>query len=49
MIEGLINKEAKKTEKLIVFENPGSVRTGTGQMLKGGISDPRNTQATPKL
>lgn len=32
----------KKTEQSIVFENPGSVRTGTDQMLKGGISDPRN-------
>lgn len=32
----------KKTESKIVFENPGSERTGKGQMLKGGISDPRN-------
>ena len=26
----------------IIFENPGSVRAGKKQMLKGGISDPRN-------
>ncbi len=26
----------------IVMENPGCVRTGKSQMLKGGISDPRN-------
>lgn len=26
----------------IVMENPGSIRTGKEQMLKGGISDPRN-------
>ncbi len=26
----------------IVLENPGSIRTGKKQMLKGGISDPRN-------
>ncbi|MCD8011496.1 MAG: AAA family ATPase, partial [Lachnospiraceae bacterium] len=26
----------------IVMENPGSIRTGKKQMLKGGISDPRN-------
>lgn len=32
----------KKTEQSIVFENPGSVRTGKEQMLRGGISDPRN-------
>ncbi|HJC10771.1 MAG TPA: hypothetical protein H9935_08120 [Candidatus Blautia merdigallinarum] len=24
------------------MENPGSIRTGKAQMLKGGISDPRN-------
>ena len=26
----------------IIMENPGSIRTGKVQMLKGGISDPRN-------
>ncbi len=26
----------------VVLENPGSIRTGKTQMLKGGISDPRN-------
>ncbi len=26
----------------IIMENPGSIRTGKKQMLKGGISDPRN-------
>ena len=26
----------------IVFQNPGSIRTGKTQMLRGGISDPRN-------
>ncbi len=26
----------------IVMENPGSIRTGKKQMLRGGISDPRN-------
>ena len=25
-----------------LFENPGSIRTGKKQMLRGGISDPRN-------
>ena len=32
----------KKDEHKIVFENPGSIRTGKKQMLHGGISDPRN-------
>lgn len=32
----------KKTESEIVFENPGSIRTGKSQMLRGGDSDPRN-------
>ena len=32
----------KKTESEIIFENPGSIRTGKAQMLKGGDSDPRN-------
>lgn len=32
----------KKNANTIVFENPGSIRTGKKQMLKGGISDPRN-------
>ena len=31
-----------KDSKHIVFENPGSIITGKSQMLKGGISDPRN-------
>lgn len=26
----------------LVIENPGYIRTGKDQMLKGGISDPRN-------
>lgn len=34
----VIRKEADK----IVLENPGYIRTGKEQMLKGGISDPRN-------
>lgn len=32
----------RKDQNSIIFENPGSVRTGKEQMLKGGISDPRN-------
>lgn len=32
----------KKDADSIIKENPGSVRTGKRQMLKGGISDPRN-------
>lgn len=32
----------KKEQDSIVMENPGSIRTGKKQMLKGGISDPRN-------
>ena len=32
----------KLTPENIVLENPGSIRTGKNQMLKGGISDPRN-------
>lgn len=32
----------KVDSEKIIFENPGSVRTGKKQMLKGGISDPRN-------
>lgn len=31
----------KDTDKIII-ENPGYIRTGKDQMLKGGISDPRN-------
>lgn len=34
----VINKEEDK----LVIENPGSIRTGKKQMLRGGISDPRN-------
>ncbi|MDE7418066.1 MAG: putative DNA binding domain-containing protein [Lachnospiraceae bacterium] len=32
----------RKDMDKIVMENPGYIRTGRGQMLKGGISDPRN-------
>lgn len=32
----------KKDIDQITLENPGSIRTGKDQMLKGGISDPRN-------
>ena len=32
----------KKEPKKLVFENPGYIRTGKIQMLKGGESDPRN-------
>ncbi len=32
----------KKGPDHIILENPGSIRTGKTQMLKGGISDPRN-------
>ena len=32
----------KKEQDSIVMENPGYVRIGKRQMLKGGISDPRN-------
>ena len=32
----------KKEIDEIIMENPGSIRTGKDQMLKGGISDPRN-------
>ena len=32
----------KKDRNRIILENPGYIRTGRGQMLKGGISDPRN-------
>ena len=32
----------KKDTGEIIMENPGSIRTGKDQMLKGGISDPRN-------
>ena len=31
-----------KERDQIVFQNPGSIRTGKTQMLRGGISDPRN-------
>lgn len=34
----VIRKNANK----IIMENPGYIRTGKEQMLKGGISDPRN-------
>ena len=32
----------RKTPTELVLENPGYVRTGKMQMLKGGVSDPRN-------
>jgi predicted HTH transcriptional regulator len=32
----------KKEEDVVTIENPGSIRTGKKQMLRGGISDPRN-------
>ena len=32
----------RKEHDKIVLENPGYIRTGKDQMLKGGISDPRN-------
>ena len=32
----------KKEDDKLVIENPGSIRTGKRQMLRGGISDPRN-------
>ena len=32
----------RKEQDRIIFENPGSIRTGKDQMLRGGISDPRN-------
>ena len=32
----------KKEEDKLVMENPGSIRTVKKQMLRGGISDPRN-------
>jgi predicted HTH transcriptional regulator len=32
----------RKESDSIVMENPGSICTGKQQMLKGGISDPRN-------
>ena len=32
----------KKDADSIVIENPGSIITGKAQMLKGGISEPRN-------
>ncbi len=32
-----------KEQDKIVMQNPGSIRTGKNQMLRGGISDPRNS------
>ena len=32
----------RKSGNQIIMENPGSIRTGRDQMLRGGISDPRN-------
>ena len=32
----------RKNTDRIIMENPGYIRTGKDQMLKGGISDPRN-------
>ena len=31
-----------KEQDKVVLQNPGSIRTGKEQMLRGGISDPRN-------
>lgn len=31
-----------KEQDQIVMQNPGSIRAGKAQMLRGGISDPRN-------
>lgn len=31
-----------KEQDKIILQNPGSIRTGKDQMLRGGISDPRN-------
>ena len=31
-----------KEQNKVVLQNPGSIRTGKEQMLRGGISDPRN-------
>ena len=32
----------RKDADQVILENPGSIRTGKKQMLRGGISDPRN-------
>lgn len=32
----------KKEEDILTLENPGYIRTGKAQMIKGGESDPRN-------
>ena len=32
----------RKDADTIILENPGYIRTGKDQMLRGGISDPRN-------
>jgi predicted HTH transcriptional regulator len=32
----------RKEADILTIENPGSIRTGKKQMLRGGISDPRN-------
>ncbi len=32
----------KKEPNCLILENPGDVRTGKEQMLRGGVSDPRN-------
>ncbi len=39
VVRGVVIKKEMDT---IVMENPGYIRTGKEQMLKGGISDPRN-------
>ena len=31
-----------KEQDKVVLQNPGNIRTGKEQMLRGGISDPRN-------
>ena len=39
----------RKDAEFIVMENPGSIRTGKNQMLKGGISDPRDKALMKKF
>ncbi|MCD8006132.1 MAG: putative DNA binding domain-containing protein [Oscillospiraceae bacterium] len=39
----------KKNADAIIMENPGSIRTGKAQMLRGGISDPRNASILKML
>ena len=39
---GLNDRQVKRIKDRIVMQNPGSIRTGKNQRLRGGISDPRN-------